>query len=400
MYTGQIRIERAALLPVDRRQGRPLRRQGSAPVVSGTRRARRHARSTSTASPPACRATCRTTMLRLIPGLERAEIMRYGYAVEYDYCPARPAAAVAGDQARRRALLCRPDQRHHRLRRGRGARARRRRQRRACDCEAPSRWCSSRDEAYIGVLIDDLVTCGVDEPYRMFTSRAEYRLLLRHDNADRRLTRLGARCRLGRRRSDWRPLEQKELAIEQLTARLASATHRRRLVGQVPATPRGQLADVGPAAAGAGRRRSRRRLAGAVRRQVRRLHRPAGGRDRPAAAAGGEADPPRPGLCRRSGHLRTEAREKLVASSSVQPGSGQPHQRNHAGRHRAADVPPRGEAARPSIAQPARLPDLRNSPTVPCGELVQSVRLPCQMRSTTGPVMSQFLNIVSATGAL
>ncbi len=160
-------------------------------------------------------------LVRSIAGLENAHITRPGYAIEYDFfdprdlhyslenrhiqglfCAGQINGTTGYEEAAAQGLLA-------------GINA-------ALQVQGREPWYPRRDEAYLGVLIDDLITRGTSEPYRMFTSRAEHRLLLREDNADLRLTATGRRLGVVDD-SRWRIFELKREAIERERQRLTDA---------------------------------------------------------------------------------------------------------------------------------------------------------------------------------
>jgi tRNA uridine 5-carboxymethylaminomethyl modification enzyme len=176
-------------------------------------------------------------LVRSIPGFERAHITRPGYAIEYDFFDPRDlhasletrhieglyfAGQINGttgyEEAAAQGLLA-------------GLNAARK-------AAGATAWSPRRDQAYLGVLVDDLITRGTSEPYRMFTSRAEYRLVLREDNADQRLTPTGHELRLVDR-ARWERFCHKQDAVAREQARIGA-------LRVCPGTPQArQLATTG-----------------------------------------------------------------------------------------------------------------------------------------------------------
>ncbi|MES2937363.1 MAG: tRNA uridine-5-carboxymethylaminomethyl(34) synthesis enzyme MnmG [Pseudomonadota bacterium] len=172
-------------------------------------------------------------LVRSLPGLEKAHIVRPGYAIEYDYFDPRglkssfETRAIQGlffagqingttgyEEAAAQGLFA-------------GINA-------ALMCRGEASWLPRRDEAYLGVLVDDLISKGVTEPYRMFTSRAEFRLQLREDNADMRLTEAGRKLGLVDD-ARWEAFNRKRDAVSRETQRLKATWINPRIVSDAEA---------------------------------------------------------------------------------------------------------------------------------------------------------------------
>jgi len=177
-----------------------------------------------------------------IRGLENAEVMRFGYAIEYDFVPPTQTLPWLESKACDRLFLAGQingtsgyeEAAAQGLMAGINA---------AFRLRGEEPFVLRRSEAYIGVLVDDLVTLGTAEPYRMFTSRAEYRLLLRQDNADRRLMHHGRRLGLIPQ-PQWEKLQRKEADIARAVAYLDGTTHDNVQLARILRRPNVTFADV------------------------------------------------------------------------------------------------------------------------------------------------------------